>query len=154
MEAQVNNLILIEYAALTDLTALTQLEMLCFTTDRLSVKQFKYFIQSPTAAVIIAKVDEQVVAAAVILFRKNSKLARLYSIAVHPEFQQRGIAQQLYHAIENETQKKGYQEIRLEVRKDNVSAIRFYEKNAYQAFGEYEQFYEDKADALRMKKTL
>jgi ribosomal protein S18 acetylase RimI-like enzyme len=45
-------------------------------------------------------------------------------------------------------------EIRLEVRKDNHRAIKFYEKNGYESFGEYKNFYEDGADALRMRKML
>lgn len=137
-----------------DITALLQLEVANFETDRLSRKQFLHFIQSQTAAVLVVEKDHMVVGAAVIMFRKNSAIARLYSIAVDPTLLGQGISQKLHERIVTLALEKGCSEIRLEVRPDNPRAIQFYRKNDYQAIGEYEAFYEDGADALRMSKSL
>ena len=44
--------------------------------------------------------------------------------------------------------------LRLEVREDNLSAIRLYERRGYRLIGSYSRYYADKADALRYEKTL
>ncbi len=80
---------------------------------------------------------------AVFLFRKNSSIARLYSLAVSPESQRTGVASKLLTATEKELVQQNIQEIRLEVKTDNFPAIRFYEKMGYVIFGEYKNFYED-----------
>ena len=126
----------------------------CFSKDRLSKKQFKHFIKSPTALVMVIKKHKLLIAAAVILFRKNSTIVRLYSIAVDPDYRRLGIAKMLNDKIIHYSLKHRDTEIRLEVRKDNPQAINFYLKNNYQAFGEYKNFYEDGEDALRMRKIL
>jgi ribosomal protein S18 acetylase RimI-like enzyme len=143
-----------DIANLADIDALIELEKMCFETDRLSAKQFRHFIRSSTALVAAVKQHSKLIAAAVLLFRKNSSIARLYSIAVNPTFQQHGIAQGLNQFLERFALKQSYSEIRLEVRKNNDRAIRFYRKNGYEAFGEYKNFYEDGADAMRMRKKL
>jgi ribosomal protein S18 acetylase RimI-like enzyme len=42
----------------------------------------------------------------------------------------------------------------LEVRVDNVAAIRLYERRGYEVVGVTDDFYEDGSDALRMRKRL
>lgn len=143
----------IDLATLQDVEKLVRLEDICFLTDRLSASQFKRFIRSPTACVLAAKNDEAI-AGAILLFRKNSKIARLYSLAVDPSYQKQGIAQAIHHRLEEECVKRRCTELRLEVRPDNHAAIRFYEKNQFEVFGEYKNFYEDQTHALRMRKSL
>lgn len=133
---------------------LVALENSCFTTDKLSAQQFRRFIKTNTALIVAVWRDEKLIAAALILFRKNSTLARLYSIAVNPEFQRQGIADALLTFIEQKLKTKACTEIRLEVRQDNQRALCFYQKNNYEYFGEYQHFYEDGANATRMRKKL
>lgn len=146
--------IITEIAVTADVKGLVELEETCFETDRLSARQYRYFIKKPTALVISARHGSSVIAAAVVLFRKNSRIARLYSLAVHPDYRQRGLAAELNEFAEKCARRFHCHEIRLEVRKDNRKAIRFYEKHGYTHMGEYRKFYEDGADALRMRKLL
>lgn len=145
--------IIIEVASEKDIPGLVKLETECFETDRLSAAQFKNLIKKSSTLVLVAKQNDVLVGDAIMLFRRNSKVARLYSIAVAAEMRRCGIAQLLSDALEQHV-RKNYIEIRLEVRKDNRSAIQFYRKNGYEIFGEYEKFYEDGTDALRMCKLL
>lgn len=144
----------VNLAALLDIPALVKLEQNCFTTDRLSCIQFRRFITKQSAVVLAVKKKNKLIGSAVLLFRKNSSIARLYSIAIHPDCQGLGIAQLLYQQLEKQAIKRQVTEIRLEVRTDNSRAIQFYTKHGFIFFGEYQHFYEDAADALRMKKIL
>jgi len=146
--------IVTEIAITTDVHGLVELEELCFETDRLDARHFRYFIKKPTALVITAKHKKVIISGAVVLFRKNSKIARLYSLAVHPEYRKRGVAQTVNDFIESSIRKFHCNEIRLEVNMNNHRAIEFYRKNGYASFGEYKKFYEDGTDALRMHKVF
>lgn len=144
----------IQLARIKDIKALRALEEDTFITDRLSTQQFKHFIRVKNAWVLTYKLHKTLIASAIVLFRKNSKIVRLYSIAVDNKHRHQGIGKALHHYIEAKLQQTQHTEIRLEVRKDNHEAIRFYNKHHYAIFGVYKKFYEDKTDALRMRKTL
>lgn len=153
------NALQIERAHTRDIPALLTLEELCFTTDKLSAKQFRHFLQSPSALLAVVKSQAQknadhLVAYALVLFRRNSCIARLYSIAVAPQSQHQGIAGKLSAFIESHSIARQCQEIRLEVRKDNAHAIVLYKKNNYEIIGEHKKFYEDGEDAWKMRKFL
>ena len=143
----------IDQALTDDIPQLVQLEKNCFLTDRLSATQFKYLIKSNNE-ILVVKQRQRIIAYGIILFRKNSSIARLYSLAVHAKYRRHGIAQKLNDAISQHAQQRACTQIRLEVRKDNDAAIRFYKKNGYKIFAEYKKFYEDKTDAWRMQFTL
>lgn len=143
----------LRFAHPRDIPALLALENSCFKSDRFNDQQFRYLIVQSNALVVVVEKMSKIIAYAVVLFRKNSSLARLYSIAVDPTYQKRGVALLIYKFVEHHTSKHCNQ-IRLEVRKDNRRAIHFYKKNGYQPFGQYDNFYTDGEDALRMKKML
>lgn len=141
-------------ATLFDCEAFCALEMKCFTTDLVQPIHFKRFIRSKSCTVLIVEDQQKLIGSAIILFRKNSKIARLYSIAIAPEAQGKGIAKSLCAKIESNAREHGCHEIRLEVRPDNTRAINLYQKLNYHLFGRYHQFYEDGTDALRLHKLL
>ena len=140
-------------AHLNDLDALIQLEQY-FPSDRLNRKSFKHLLRKGHAQVWVCEKDDVIIADAVVLYRRHVQYARLYSLVVHPAHQQRGIARDLMTAAESAVGAHGCCELRLEVRSDNVSAIRFYEKAGYKKFVRLVKYYEDGADALKMTKTL
>ncbi len=146
--------IVTETAISADIGGLVELEELCFDTDRLDAKHFHYFLKKPSALVVTTKHKKKIISGAIVLFRKNSKIARLYSIAVHPDYRRLGVAQAILDFVERSCRKFRCSEIRLEVKNNNRRAIKFYRKNGYEAFGEYENFYEDGMDALRMRKEF
>ncbi len=137
-----------------DIPALRDLEIHCFTTDRLTLAQLHHYIGSSSALVAVCEIHSRIIASAVVLFRKHASIARLYSLAVAPDNQGKGIAATLHAFIEKQAAARQCQRIRLEVRHDNHRAIDFYNRHGYVIAGEYKQFYEDGADAIKMVKQL
>ena len=137
-----------------DLDALLALENFVFATDRCSRRSFRRFLVSPLASVIVAECGGRLAGYALVLFRPNSAVGRLYSIAVAPEETGRGIGGRLLAAAEERALARGCMILRLEVHARNVAAIRLYDKAGYRRFGRYAGYYGDGGDALRYEKLL
>jgi len=138
----------------SDLDALLDLEHRVFATDRLSRRSLRRFLQSATAQVIVADDGGRLAGAAVMLFRPNSAVARLYSIAVVPHLTGRGIGAMLLAAAEEAALARDCTSIRLEVHATNHVAISRYRKSGYRQFGRHIKYYADGGDALRFEKRL
>jgi ribosomal protein S18 acetylase RimI-like enzyme len=135
-----------------DIGALIDLENRSFSSDRISRSSLRRLIVSPSAEVIVAASGEAVAGYAVLLYRSGSLVARLYSLAVEPEF--RGLGRELLAAAETRAARRGCSSLRLEVRADNQRAINLYERMAYRRFGEKAGYYTDGATALRFEKAI
>jgi len=144
----------IRRATLADLSALLALERRAFTTDHLSSRQYRHHVTNTSARVLAAVDASGLLGKALVFFRKNTSVARLYSIAVAHEARGRGVGEALVHAAERSARTRGCTRLRLEVRQDNAAAIRLYERLGYRRFGAYSGFYEDGADAWRYEKQL
>ena len=143
----------IRRAKIDDLSMLVQLEER-FPTDRLSRASLRHILRHGHASVWVCEQDDVLAGNAVVLYRRGTSMARLYSLVVHPEYVRRGIARALLAAAESEVGNRGYRELRLEVRPDNHPAIRLYREDGYAVTGKAGKFYEDGTDALRMRKCL
>lgn len=137
-----------------DIDALVAIENLCFETDRLSRRSFRHMITKAHAALLLDEEAGAVRGYVLLLFNAGTSLARMYSIAVHPEFRSRGIGRQLMVAAEQAALAQDCVTLRLEVRMDNASSIALYESMGYRRFGFYDDYYEDHMDALRYEKRL
>ncbi|MBB2972314.1 GNAT family N-acetyltransferase/peptidase C39 family protein [Mesorhizobium sp. RMAD-H1] len=137
-----------------DIEALLRIEERCFDTDRISRRSFRALIARPTAETIVAKEGEAIVGYAMILFRKGTALARLYSIAVDPDAKSRGIGTLLLNAAEQAAFDHDRLLLRLEVREDNERAIALYKRHGYRPIGRWLDYYADHSNALRFEKTL
>jgi ribosomal protein S18 acetylase RimI-like enzyme len=137
-----------------DLDALVALERASFTADHLSRRQYGKHLRSASAAVLAAVDATGLLGKAVVFFRRNSDIARLYSIAVADAARGRGLGEALLSAAEGAARRHDARRMRLEVRHDNAAAIRLYERMGYRRFGAYAGFYEDGADAWRYEKGL
>ncbi len=141
-------------AKAADLDALLALERAAFRTDHLSRRSFRRFVSSPLAAVIVCERDRWILGYALVLFRSESSVARLYSIAVVREAAGQGIGTLLLTAVERVARRRGCDRLRLEVHEDNAAAISRYRKSGYQQFGMHFDYYDDHGNALRFEKRL
>lgn len=141
-------------AAAADLDAIEALETAVFAGDRMSRRSLRRLLRRPSASTLVAVADDRIVGYAMLLFRHGSRVARLYSLARAPQAAGQGIGEALLAAMEREAAGRGAVEMRLEVRADNERAKALYERLGYAAFGSRADYYEDHAEALRMRKSL
>lgn len=150
--------IVLRPARRADLDALVALEHAAFATDRAERRAIRHAIDSATMSVIAALAvedgEEVLVAAAVLERRRSSRIARLASIAVAPSRGGLGIGGRLLDAAEAEARAHGCDRLRLEVRADNGSGIRLYERRGYARFAVRPDYYEDAMEAWRYEKAL
>ena len=140
---------------LSDLDALLALEREFFTPDhRISRRSFRRFIALPTARLIVAVRDGRLAGCALVLYRRGSTQARLYTIAVAREFHRHGLARRLLTAAETNAVHRGCRSMRLEVRADDAAAIALYATSGYRPFGRRRRYYAGRIDALRFEKPL
>ncbi|MDH5424317.1 MAG: GNAT family N-acetyltransferase/peptidase C39 family protein [Gammaproteobacteria bacterium] len=149
-----NKNITIQPATLTHLDTLLNLEQQCFSTDRLSRRSMRRFLSSDQSVFLLAVCDGECVGYLLTIFHRGTRLARLYSIAVGPQWQSQGIARKLMLAGEEEAQLRGAFYFRLEVSHKNTIAIQFYHSLGFTEFGYLQDYYDDHSDALRMQKRI
>jgi ribosomal protein S18 acetylase RimI-like enzyme len=137
-----------------DLGALLELEQRVFATDRLSRRSLRRFLTAAGAEVIVAEEAGRLLGTAIVLFRPRSVIARLYSIAVAPEMNGRGLAAMLLAEAEAAALAHGCRAVRLEVHQTNEAAIARYRKSGYRQFARRAAYYEDGGDALLFEKRL
>ncbi|MBV8380441.1 MAG: GNAT family N-acetyltransferase/peptidase C39 family protein [Paucibacter sp.] len=149
--------IAIESAAPTDLDALAELEQTCFTTDRIARRNWRRLLASDSAGVIVARCGDDsapLLGAAVLLRRRNSSVARLYSLAVSPPQRGRGLADRLLEASLRQARSDGAAVLRLETRVDNHAAQQLFRRHGFAALDRRPAYYEDGATALRFQRSL
>jgi ribosomal-protein-alanine N-acetyltransferase len=145
---------LVRIAATGDLDRLLQLEERCFVGDRLSRRSFQRLLATDTSVTLLSEHGYLM-----LLFRRSSKVARIYSIAVDPGARGRGLGRALVEQAEMVARMRQRDVMQLEVRTDNDAAIRLYESLGYWAVSKLEgsrleNYYEDGCAALRYRKSL
>lgn len=145
---------MIRPASFTDLPQLIDIETRCFTSDRISKTSFRRFLAGQSAATLVDSAGGFLRGYALLLFRRSSTIARLYSFAVAPAHRRRGVGQRLLAAIVGAARKRRARALRLEIRPDNPPARLLYERAGFVAIGIAPHFYEDGADAVRMEMPL
>jgi len=142
-------------AELSDLDDLVALEQASFAGDRLSRAQYRRHLDSDSALVMVASANHRhFLGTAVVFFRKGSRVARLYSLASKPEARGKGVGTALVEAVEAAARRRRCRTVRLEVRTDNLAAIRLYERLGYRRYRFLDGFYEDGGNGWRYEKAL
>jgi ribosomal protein S18 acetylase RimI-like enzyme len=145
---------MIRDARLADLNALVALEERCFELDRFSRRQFRYLITRAQGRLLVDERRGKLIGYVLVLFRRGTSLARLYSIAVDSRARGKGAGRDLLQAAEKVSVDASCAYLRLEVRPDNAEAIRLYRSAGYRKLGEVSDYYEDGMEALRYEKAL
>lgn len=145
---------MLRHATLDDIPALLAIEKQCFTTDRLSRRSFRHLLTRGHAVTLLDENDGRIRGYVLLLFSRGTSMARLYSIAVHPEYGRRGVGDRLLEEAENAALERDCVSMRLEVRRDNPASLALFRRHGYRQFEEVLDYYEDHMDALRFEKRL
>lgn len=137
----------------SDLSALIALERE-FPGDRLSRRSFRHLLGRANADVWVYEERGVLLGNAVVLYRRGTRTARLYSLVVARSARGRGIGQSLVAHAERHAASAGCEAMHLEVRSDNAQARALYTARDYAVVGRADGYYEDEADALRLRKPL
>lgn len=141
-------------ARLADLDRLHYFETAYFGLDQFTRRQVWYLLTRANATTLVVEHGGQVVGAATMVWRTNSRIGRLYSIVLDSAARGYGLAAQLLKRCEALARKQGCARLRLEVRTDNEAAIRLYRRYGYSVERELTEYYTDGSDALQMTKEL
>lgn len=141
-------------AELTDIAELLHLEQQCFAQDRLSARQFRWMLCRANAWLLVAQAGTQLSGYVLVLFRRRTSLARVYSLAIAASARGQGLGRRLLSLAEDHARQRHCTALRLEVRTDNPVAIALYERHGYRCFARVESFYQDHTPALRYEKRL
>lgn len=146
---------MIRPAQKSDVPALERLEVASFPTDRLSRQRFLAALRNPRADMLVDVEPADILRGyALVFYRQGAREARLYSIAVAAAQRGHGIGKALLAALEAGARARGCTSMRLEVRAADPVAQGLYHRSGYTDFGRYPDYYEDHAEALRLRKAL
>lgn len=146
--------IAVRRAGASDLHAVDRIEARSFAKDRFPRRNLARALKSGASLFLIAEFGGTPAGYAMILFRRGAAVARLYSIAVDPEYRGRGVAVTLLDEAAQAAAARGADRLRLEFRPSNAAAGRLYERAGFTLLERRPAYYDDGEDAIRMEKRL
>ncbi len=131
-----------------DLQTINKLEELCFK-DPYPAYFLSQLAHDDRDTFLVALLDDRIVGYAVV--DRWDDHDHLVSIAVHPQTRRIGVGQALLTKLE---EKLDQRVLKLELRKSNDAALKFYCKNGFKETGLAGGYYNDGEDAILMEKQL
>ena len=89
-----------------------------------------------------------------IIGKKNKKSGNLISLAVAPQWRNKGVGNKLVKFLLNYFKKSGANSVFLNVRKSNKKAISFYEELGFKILKEVKKYYRNGEDAFLLTKRF
>jgi ribosomal-protein-alanine N-acetyltransferase len=136
-----------------DLKAILRIETKSFARDAWNRDQFLDYLAQPKRTVFLVATINGIVIAYAIGWHTATR-AEIDSIAVSPAERDKGVAIMLLRRVLNALRRRGLPAVSLNVRLDNHSAIRLYQKLGFERTRRISGYYEDGSPALRMRRTL
>jgi ribosomal-protein-alanine N-acetyltransferase len=148
-------LITIEDASIRHLDRLYEIEMECFEREAFTKQQIAHLLTDYNSVSLVAKINGEIIGFIIgtIYLERNSPTGHILTIDTSPIHRRRGIAQKLLQEIEKIFKGKGVKACRLEVREDNIAALRLYQKFGYKKIAKLENYYGN-VHGMYLKKDL
>ncbi|MEM2971356.1 MAG: ribosomal protein S18-alanine N-acetyltransferase [Candidatus Bathyarchaeia archaeon] len=147
--------LVIEDASIQQLDRLYEIEMECFKEEAFKKQQIASLLTNYNSISLVAKMNGEIVGfiIGVIYFERNSLVGHILTIDVSPKHRRKGVAQSLLQEIEKIFMEKGVKSCHLEVREDNIAALRLYQKLGYKKVAKIKGYYGN-AHGIYLKKDL
>ena len=137
---------------------LVQLENSCFDSNHydslLTTRSVHYLLTKGNGLLLLYKHEQQLAGYAQVVFKYNLFAGRFYSLAVHPAFQGKGIANLLFRGVEQTCLAVNAKTVLLEIREDNKILYYRYQKLGYQPYRYVADYYPDGCRAIKMKRDI
>jgi len=148
--------VFVQKASGADLDTLYTIEQQCFTKEAWSKKQIALFVESSESISLTARTDDKVVGFVIGSVNQydGMKLGHILTIDVLPKHRRKGIGMTLLKSIEQEFKDIGVKVSFLEVRQDNLAAMRLYRKAGYVQVERLKNYYSHGGHGVRLEKTL
>lgn len=114
-------------------------------------QHFKHLLSNGNADILVYEQAGKICGAAEILYRSRSPFARLYSLAVLPDYRKKGIGQHLLEAVDSTAKKKRCLGILCESRKEMVPR---YERHGYTILHKLKAYYPHHVDGYKLIKRF
>ncbi|MBX5328741.1 MAG: ribosomal protein S18-alanine N-acetyltransferase [Candidatus Bathyarchaeota archaeon] len=145
----------IEDASIQQLDRLYEIEMECFDKEAFTKQQIANLLTNYNSVGLVAKISGKIVGFVIgMLYVERTALAgHILTIDVSTAYRKKGIAQKLLQGIEKIFKEKGAKTCHLEVREDNIVALRLYQKLGYKKVARLKGYYRD-ANGIYLRKDL
>ena len=147
--------VIIEDASIRYLDRIYEIEMECFEREAFTKQQIAHLLTNYNSVSLVAKVNGEIIGFIIgmIYLERNSLTGHILTIDISRIHRRKGIAQKLLHEIEKIFKEKGVKACRLEVREDNIAALRLYQKFGYKKVAKLKNYYGN-AHGIYLKKDL
>jgi len=145
----------IETASLRVLDKLYEIEAQCFDQEAFTKRQIAYLLADYNTIGLVAKVNGDIAGFIIsqVEIEDDTTYGHIITVNVAPAYRRKGIASKMLEETEAILKEKGITECRLEVREDNLAALRLYQNSGYQKIGRLEKYYFNKR-GLYLKKNF
>ena len=146
----------IRRARASDVDGILELER-HFPGDRMSRASVRRFLRVDSARMWVVAAPQspgRIVGALILLMRRGSATARIYSVVVDPAARGLGLGRRLVQTAERGARDAGCDAVSLEVREDNAAARALYASLGYAERQRLPGYYDDGGDGLRLRKVL
>ncbi|HPF18071.1 MAG: ribosomal protein S18-alanine N-acetyltransferase [Eubacteriales bacterium] len=136
-----------------DAAAISELEILCFSSPWSKEAFTKELAENPAAWYLVGEIEGRIVASAGLWLIVDQ--GHIINVAVHPDFRRQGIGKALIAEMLRRTEPEGVVSYTLEVRTSNRAAIALYLEFGFCPAGIRKNYYENPAeDALLLWRNL
>jgi ribosomal-protein-alanine N-acetyltransferase len=145
----------IETALMKHLDRLREIEKECFGEEAFSRSQIASLLGDYNSLGLVAVENKKIVGfiIGVISVERKAFDGHVLTIDVLPQYQRKGIGSKLLQGVERIFMEKNVKKCHLEVREDNIGALRLYKKNGYRTIGKLKNYY-GRSDGLYLCKSL
>lgn len=147
--------ITIQTPTIRDIEELYDIEKECFTEEAFSKKQILSLLTSYNSISLSVREKGEVVGFIIgtIYYERTELTGHILTIDIRETHRRKGVGTALLEGMEKQFREQGVTACRLEVREDNIPAIKFYEKLGYKRIAKLENYY-GKVNGLYLKKSL
>jgi ribosomal-protein-alanine N-acetyltransferase len=145
----------VETASLRQLNRLYEIERECFGEEAFSRQQIATLIRDYNSISLVAVENNTIIGfiLGAIHFQRNALDGHVLTIDVSTRNRRRGVGSRLLKEMEGIFSEKNVKTCHLEVKENNIEALKLYEKAGYKKIGKLKNYY-GRTDGLYLCKSL